>query len=143
MLPQSSLPITPMPLLLSTRIESFSLPRTMFTYPILTTTALLSSISIYLLYKSSFRSSSSPTTSSPSISSPSKDVPLSKSAKLPYPSDVFPGARDVQSPYGSLRVYEWGPESGRKVLFVHGMSVPCMSLGMFDQSSCGEVACGC
>lgn len=50
-------------------------------------------------------------------------------ADLPYPPDVLPGARDVDSPYGSLRVYEWGPEDGRKVLMVHGISTPCISLG--------------
>lgn len=49
--------------------------------------------------------------------------------RLPYPPDVFPGARDVDSPYGSLRVYEFGPEEGRKVLLVHGISTPCLALG--------------
>ncbi|KAH6671411.1 Alpha/Beta hydrolase protein [Halenospora varia] len=48
---------------------------------------------------------------------------------LPYPPDVFPGARDVESPYGTCRVYEWGPETGRKILFIHGISTPCISLG--------------
>ncbi|KAF2231152.1 alpha/beta-hydrolase [Viridothelium virens] len=47
---------------------------------------------------------------------------------LPYPPDVFPGARDVDTPYGSIRAYEWGPEDGRKVLLVHGISTPCISL---------------
>ncbi|MCJ1281943.1 hypothetical protein MMC26_001266 [Xylographa opegraphella] len=55
-------------------------------------------------------------------------TPAEQSA-LPYPPDLFPGARDVESPYGSLRVYEWGPEEGRKVLLVHGISTPCLSLG--------------
>ena len=41
-------------------------------------------------------------------------------AALPYPPDYYPGARDVQTPYGRMRVYEWGPESGRKVMMVHG-----------------------
>ena len=41
--------------------------------------------------------------------------------ELPYPPDALPGERDVGSPYGSIRVYEWGPEGGRKVLLVHGM----------------------
>ncbi|RMZ89093.1 hypothetical protein DV736_g3683, partial [Chaetothyriales sp. CBS 134916] len=50
-------------------------------------------------------------------------------AKLPYPVDSFPGARDVATPYGSIRVYEFGPESGRKVLLVHGISTPCLALG--------------
>ncbi len=50
-------------------------------------------------------------------------------ADLPYPPDAYPGARDVASPYGSLRVYEWGPEDGRKVMLVHGISNPCVALG--------------
>lgn len=41
-------------------------------------------------------------------------------AALPYPPDYYPGARDVQTPYGRMRVYEWGPESGRKIMMVHG-----------------------
>ncbi|KAH9217342.1 Alpha/Beta hydrolase protein [Leptodontidium sp. 2 PMI_412] len=49
--------------------------------------------------------------------------------KLPYPPDAYPGARDVDSPYGSTRVYEWGPEGGRKVLFVHGITTACLPLG--------------
>lgn len=48
--------------------------------------------------------------------------------KLPYPPDALPGARDVSTPYGSIRVYEWGPEDGRKVLLVHGISTPCIAL---------------
>lgn len=52
-----------------------------------------------------------------------------EAAELPYPPDSYPGARDVVSPYGSLRVYEWGPEDGRKVVLVHGISNPCVALG--------------
>ncbi|USW48468.1 Putative alpha/beta hydrolase-1, serine aminopeptidase, S33 [Septoria linicola] len=48
--------------------------------------------------------------------------------QVPYPPDALPGGRNVATPYGNLRVYEWGPESGRKVLFVHGISTPCISL---------------
>lgn len=54
----------------------------------------------------------------------------SEVAKLPYPPDSLPGARDVKSPYGSLRIYEWGPENGRKVLMVHGISTPSIALGL-------------
>ena len=54
-------------------------------------------------------------------------------ADLPYPEDALPGSRDVSSPYGSTRVYEWGPESGRKVLLVHGISTPCIALGGIAQ----------
>ncbi|GLI77323.1 hypothetical protein PoHVEF18_005612 [Penicillium ochrochloron] len=49
--------------------------------------------------------------------------------KLPLPDDVLPGARDVASPYGSIRVYEWGREDGPKVLLVHGITTPCIALG--------------
>jgi len=28
-----------------------------------------------------------------------------------------------------MRVYEWGPETGRKVLLVHGITTPCVALG--------------
>lgn len=67
------------------------------------------------------------------VPSPAKTLlpKLSKEdlSKLPYPPDALPGARDVDSPYGSLRVYEFGPEDGRKVLLVHGISTPCLALG--------------
>lgn len=52
-----------------------------------------------------------------------------EAASFPYPPDAYPGVRDVESPYGSLRVYEWGPEDGRKVLLIHGISNPCIALG--------------
>ena len=48
---------------------------------------------------------------------------------LPYPPDILPGARDVDSPYGTMRVYEWGPEEGRKVVMVHGDTTPAPILG--------------
>ncbi|KAI1150255.1 Alpha/Beta hydrolase protein [Nemania diffusa] len=49
-------------------------------------------------------------------------------AKATYRTDHFPGARDVVTPYGTIRVYEFGPEQGRKVLLVHGISTSCMTL---------------
>lgn len=48
--------------------------------------------------------------------------------ELPYPPHALPGSRDVQSPYGSIRVYEWGPEDGDKVLLIHGISTPSIAL---------------
>lgn len=67
------------------------------------------------------------------IESPLRNVQsasLEKNGKLSVlPLDVLPGARDVSTPYGSMRVYEWGPEDGHKVLLVHGISTPCVSLG--------------
>lgn len=57
------------------------------------------------------------------------NLPDHEHKSLPYPPDSLPGARDVATPYGSIRVYEFGPESGRKVLLVHGISTPCLALG--------------
>jgi hypothetical protein len=50
-------------------------------------------------------------------------------ARLAYGPKYFPGARDVSTPYGTSRAYEFGPEEGPKVLLVHGISTPCLSLG--------------
>jgi len=49
-------------------------------------------------------------------------------AELPYPPDALPGARDVKSPYGNVRVYEWGPEDGDKILLIHGISTPGIAM---------------
>lgn len=43
---------------------------------------------------------------------------------MAYPPNAMPGARDVLTPFGSMRVYEWGPEDGQKVVFVHGDATP-------------------
>jgi len=55
---------------------------------------------------------------------------LESAEKTPYPPNLLPGARDVNSPYGTIRVYEWGAESGRKVLFIHGLSTPAPALAV-------------
>lgn len=47
---------------------------------------------------------------------------------LDYKPDAFPGARDVETPYGSIRVYEWGPATGKKALLLHGISTSCQTL---------------
>ncbi|RAH64882.1 alpha/beta hydrolase [Aspergillus aculeatinus CBS 121060] len=50
--------------------------------------------------------------------------------ELPLPIDVLPGARDVPTSFGgSMRVYEWGPEEGPRVLLIHGITTPCIALG--------------
>ncbi|KAI5465861.1 hypothetical protein BGZ63DRAFT_411326 [Mariannaea sp. PMI_226] len=58
----------------------------------------------------------------------SKSNPASYSGALVYQPDALPGARDVDTPYGTIRVYEFGPVDGEKVLFVHGISTPCITL---------------
>ncbi|OAA44304.1 alpha/beta hydrolase [Metarhizium rileyi] len=52
-----------------------------------------------------------------------------KQLALPYPPDVFPGGRDVETAYGTMRVFEWGPRDGEKVLLLHGIGTPCVALG--------------
>lgn len=61
--------------------------------------------------------------------------------RLPYPPDSLPGRRTVQTPYGTMNVYEWGPEDGRKVLFVHGISTPCIALSSIAHSIVKEAGC--
>lgn len=39
-----------------------------------------------------------------------------------------------------MRVYEWGPESGRKVLFIHGNTIPSP---MFANIAASLVKKGC
>ncbi|UNI16160.1 hypothetical protein JDV02_002625 [Purpureocillium takamizusanense] len=53
----------------------------------------------------------------------------SEAAALPYAPDVFPGGRDVETEYGTIKVFEWGPEDGEKVLLMHGIGTPCVALG--------------
>ena len=52
-------------------------------------------------------------------------ISAAAAAKLPYPPNIFPGSRDIDSPYGTFRVFEWGPVEGKKIVLVHGDSTPC------------------
>ncbi|KAK4042433.1 Alpha/Beta hydrolase protein [Parachaetomium inaequale] len=61
--------------------------------------------------------------------------------KLEYKPDNFPGARDVETPYGSIRVYEWGPLTGDKVVFVHGISTSCITLTKLANALVDEKGC--
>jgi pimeloyl-ACP methyl ester carboxylesterase len=77
-------------------------------------------------------------------------------AALDYTPDAFPGARDVETPvcfpisthfspsltppsqYGSIRVYEFGPPKGRKVLLIHGISTSCQTLTHIAHALAGK-----
>lgn len=61
-------------------------------------------------------------------------LPKDQQDKLDYRPDEFPGARDIPTPYGSIRTYEFGPETGAKVLLVHGISTTCQSLSHIAHS---------
>lgn len=60
-------------------------------------------------------------------------IPAEYAARMAYPPDALPGARDVETFYGSMRVYEWGPVDGPKVLFVHGDATPCLVFSKIAQ----------
>lgn len=64
----------------------------------------------------------------------------SRIASLPYPPDIYPGARDVKTSYGTMRVYEWGNEDGRKMMMVHGDAT---SAPVWKRVATGLVAKGC
>ncbi|KZL78689.1 alpha/beta hydrolase family, partial [Colletotrichum tofieldiae] len=87
----------------------------------LTTTCLLL-VASYLLFPRTQRIILSPLSMAASL-------PKDQFQMLPYQPDIFPGARDVETEYGSIRVYEWGPENGPKVVLIHGMSTCTMTLG--------------
>ncbi|KAI1358608.1 alpha/beta-hydrolase [Xylaria arbuscula] len=108
---------------------------------ILTTAAVTTAATALSLYTIIRLGNPSPN-STPYIPSPPKTLPHQtlKDGGLdpPYPpEDALPGARDVETPYGSIRVYEWGREgndgssSGERgrVLLVHGISTPVVALG--------------
>lgn len=57
-----------------------------------------------------------------------------QASALPYPPNLFPGSRDVDSPYGSMRVYEWGPENGNKVLMIPGDTSPAPVFGHISRA---------
>ncbi|KAI1180562.1 alpha/beta-hydrolase [Nemania sp. FL0916] len=61
-------------------------------------------------------------------------VTAEEAVTLAYPPNALPGARDVEAFYGTMRVYEWGPEDGSKVLFVHGDATPCLVFANIAQT---------
>lgn len=62
------------------------------------------------------------------IPSPLRTHSPSDLKDLAYPANFLPNPRDVHTPHGIIRAYEFGPASGRKVLLVHGISTPCIAL---------------
>jgi len=95
-------------------------------------TIAASLVAIFLLVRSA-RGSSEPKLRRRCIPSPRETlIPYlspAQAAALPYPPDLYPGARDVATPYGTMRVYEWGPEEGKKVVVIHGDTTPAPMLG--------------
>lgn len=77
----------------------------------------------YLLYPVTNSDTRIDCTPSPRIDLPS----LSEDAiaALPYPPDLYPGGRWLHTPYGVIRMFEFGPADGKPLVFVHGISTPC------------------
>ncbi|GAB7358329.1 hypothetical protein MBLNU230_g2401t1 [Neophaeotheca triangularis] len=73
--------------------------------------------------------------------SPLHTQPRTLSSNHPYPPTALPGARDIPTPYGSQRAYEFGPETGRKILLIHGISTPCVSLASLAHVLANEYHC--
>ena len=112
-------------------MPSFSSPTWITT---LLTVVVSSLVTLALLLPFSLGSPKSKASHSRKIIPSPRDTQLpflsrGQASALPYPPDILPGARDVDSPYGVMRVYEWGPEEGRKVVMVHGDTTPAPLLG--------------
>ncbi|KAJ4366762.1 hypothetical protein N0V83_007287 [Neocucurbitaria cava] len=80
-----------------------------------------------LILLRSVAGSTSPRVPKP-IPSPREVLPPEVLRASPYPPNALEGARDIDTPYGSIRVYEWGPKEGKRVLLIHGMSTPSVAL---------------
>ena len=91
--------------------------------------SLVSVGALYVAYRAAtYKPQAKPRPTVTSIPSPCKtllpNLTQSQNDDLAYPPNLIPGARDVPTPYGSMRVYEWGPEDGRKILMIHGDATP-------------------
>ncbi|EAU82658.2 hypothetical protein CC1G_12426 [Coprinopsis cinerea okayama7 len=49
--------------------------------------------------------------------------PTSKTWSI-YPEDIYPGGAYADLPYGRVRYWLLGPENGKKVVLIHGLSIP-------------------
>lgn len=60
-------------------------------------------------------------------------ISAEQAANMAYPPNALPGGRDVPTFYGNMRVYEWGPLDGEKVMFVHGDATPSLVFSKIAQ----------
>lgn len=101
--------------------------------PYAASATLIASLMVLIVISQSARSSIKPKNPLHRIPSPRETlIPLLSSAQvaaLPYPPDLLPCSRDVATPYGTMRVNEWGPEEGKKVVLIHGDTTPAPVLG--------------
>lgn len=69
-----------------------------------------------------FPSPPAPITLHPSLASLPKDA---KSWEI-YPEDFYPGGAYADLPHGKTRYWLMGPEKGRKIVLIHGLSIPAI-----------------
>lgn len=92
------------------------------------TCCLSADVTLAPLFSRSFSFSSGPPRVTPSPRDTLLSLSKSEIASLPYPPDALPGGRDVPTPYGTIRVFEFGPASGERVLLLAGLSTPCLGM---------------
>jgi len=56
-----------------------------------------------------------------------ESLPVDSPLRQLYPEDLYPNGSYFKSPYGKIRYYLLGPTDGRKVVLVHGVSVPSIA----------------
>ncbi|KAE8441898.1 hypothetical protein EG329_004204 [Mollisiaceae sp. DMI_Dod_QoI] len=117
----------------------FNSTATTSTTPLLAGVTVFSTLAVITISRLKFRRAKVKVIKSPAATLLPK-LNSAEKATLPYPPDALPGGRDVDSPYGTTRVYEWGPEDGRKVLLLHGITPPCLAVGAIAH---GLVERGC
>lgn len=61
-------------------------------------------------------------------------LPPSEMFFLPHAPDALPGSRDVPSPYGTVKVFEFGPLHGARVLLLADLSKPRISLSSIAET---------
>ncbi|TDL28487.1 alpha/beta-hydrolase [Rickenella mellea] len=56
-----------------------------------------------------------------------ESVPVAAKVRQIYPDDIYPGGAYVVLPHGKVRFWLFGPESGTKVVLIHGISTPSVA----------------
>ncbi|KDQ63984.1 hypothetical protein JAAARDRAFT_27662 [Jaapia argillacea MUCL 33604] len=93
------------------------------TYQCLTFTLLvIPSVLFTAYFFAQFPSPPAPTLIHPSLASLGSD---SRACAI-YPEDFYQGGSYVNLPYGKVRYWLFGPENGKKIVFIHGFSIPAI-----------------
>ncbi|KIY68414.1 alpha beta-hydrolase [Cylindrobasidium torrendii FP15055 ss-10] len=88
-------------------------------------TAVVSGVALWTIYHQLQRSDlpERPRKARPGLGSLPQDVRTNIVDKL-YPEDIFPGGGYADLPTGRVRYWLFGPEDGKKLVLVHGLSIP-------------------